>query len=85
MDPPVTTVFNRTRTQAITNELQHNWTVSEMAKIGFLAMPDLLVYGLVGWSWGGFEVDGFLPYTLNGFTYELLLNFGDARDQAAAI
>jgi hypothetical protein len=40
-----------------------------MGKIGFLAMPDLLVYGLAGWSWGGFEVDQTLPYTLSGFTY----------------
>jgi hypothetical protein len=33
-------------------------------------MPDLLVYGLAGWSWGGFEMDQTLPYTLSGFTYE---------------
>ena len=38
--------------------------------IGYRVTPDWLVYGLVGWSWGGFEWDiGAVPFTLNGFTY----------------
>jgi hypothetical protein len=67
--PLTTTNSNSIQTQAISQELRHNWTVSEMGKIGFLATPDLLAYGLLGWSWGGFDVDNFLPYTLDGFTY----------------
>jgi opacity protein-like surface antigen len=50
--------------------LENKWTISEMARFGFLPTPDLLVYGLVGWSWGGFEAfQGDIPFTLNGFTW----------------
>ena len=31
---------------------------------------DWLVYGLVGWSWGGFDLDnGSEAFVMNGFTY----------------
>jgi opacity protein-like surface antigen len=30
-----------------------------MARIGFLVSPSTQVYGLVGWSWGGFTFDGY--------------------------
>jgi hypothetical protein len=48
--------------------LTNDWTASAMARFGFLATPDTQVYGLVGWSWGGFTQTG-RTYTLNGFTY----------------
>lgn len=41
-----------------------------MARLGYLVTPDLLVYGLFGWSWGGFEWnDGVTPFTMNGPTW----------------
>ena len=50
--------------------LENKWTVSEMVRLGYLLRPDWLVYGLVGWSWGGFEAfSGDTPFTLNGLTY----------------
>jgi hypothetical protein len=51
--------------------LRNEWTVSEMAKIGFLANRDWLVYGLVGWSVAGFDLgdNPVRPFTLDGITY----------------
>ena len=47
-----------------------------MARIGYLVAPDWLVYGLVGWSWSGFDFRGdtgngavALPFTLSGVTW----------------
>jgi hypothetical protein len=37
------------------SDLNHKWTISEMARIGFLLRPDVLLYGLGGWSWAGFN------------------------------
>ena len=55
---------------AVFNNLENKWTISKLARIGYLLAPDWLVYGLVGWSWGGFEAfQGNQPFTLNGFTY----------------
>jgi hypothetical protein len=49
--------------------LSNDWTVSILARIGVLATQEWLVYGLAGWSISGFELDGFRPFNLNGFTY----------------
>jgi hypothetical protein len=49
--------------------LSNDWTVSLLARIGVLATQEWLVYGLAGWSISGFELDGFRPFTLHGFTY----------------
>jgi hypothetical protein len=51
------------------NQLSNDWTISVLARLGLLATQDWLLYGLVGWSVSGFELDGFRPFTLNGFTY----------------
>lgn len=48
-----------TRTADVSAHLENNWTISEMARIGYLIAPDWQVYGLVGWSWGGFKYDGY--------------------------
>lgn len=66
-------------TSEVQATIERVWTISEMARLGFLVTPDLLVYGLVGWSWGGFEFradfdtrpvdDLSLAFTLNGFTW----------------
>ena len=68
--------FSSIFTQDVRADIERNWTVSEMARIGYLVAPDWLVYGLVGWSWSGFDfrgdIDGrvlALPYTLSGLTY----------------
>jgi len=50
-----------TSSSAVASDLENNWTISEMARIGYLMRPDLLVYGLVGWSWGGFQWNGTAP------------------------
>jgi hypothetical protein len=49
-EAPSTQVFSNSSSFATTHELRHDWTISEMAKIGYLVNPQLLVYGLVGWS-----------------------------------
>ena|SRR5271165_1464281 len=41
-----------------------------MARIGYLMRPDLLVYGLVGWSWGG------LSALLGGFLVSRVVEWG---------
>jgi hypothetical protein len=42
-----------------------------MARIGFLLRPDLLLYGLGGWSWAGFKFSGDqdASFTMNGPTW----------------
>jgi opacity protein-like surface antigen len=55
---------------AVLNNLDHKWTVSELARLGYLVRSDLLVYGLAGWSWGGFEWNvGATPFTMDGPTW----------------
>lgn len=72
-------------TQTLFSNVENKWTISEMARIGYLVTPDWLVYGLVGWSWGGFDFTSVNqspngnggpttlvftnPFTLSGFTY----------------
>ncbi|MFO1100019.1 MAG: hypothetical protein U1E81_17535 [Xanthobacteraceae bacterium] len=51
--------INLNRTGDVFANLSNDWTVSEMARIGYLIAPDWQVYGLVGWSWGGFKYDGY--------------------------
>jgi len=52
------------------SELDHKWTISEMARIGFLLRPDLSLYGLGGWSWAGFKFsDQDVSFTMNGPTW----------------
>jgi hypothetical protein len=53
------------------SDLDHKWTISEMARIGFLLRPDLLLYGLGGWSWAGFKFSGDqdASFTMNGPTW----------------
>ena len=58
------------------HQLSNDWTISVLARLGVLATQEWLVYGLVGWSASGFELDNFRPFTLNGFTY----GFGVERD-----
>jgi opacity protein-like surface antigen len=50
------------------SQLSNDWTISVLARLGVLATQDWLLYGLVGWSASGFELDG-RSFTLNGFTY----------------
>jgi hypothetical protein len=41
-----------------------------MGCLGFLVTPNILLYALGGWSWGGFTWDqGFTAFTLNGPTW----------------
>jgi hypothetical protein len=76
--PPAAPVLiglsNSVSTSSNENILHHDWTVSEMAKIGFLVTQQWLVYGLVGGSVGGFAVSGGgldqqTPFTLWGGTW----------------
>src|SRR5262249_21386022 len=55
---------------ALETNLRNNWTISEMARIGFL-IDRALLYGLIGWSMGGFDLGDtpVRPFTLNGLTY----------------
>ena len=46
---------NTNRTGDAFAQLSNNWTISEMARIGYLVAPDWQVYGLIGWSWAGFR------------------------------
>ncbi len=70
-------IFFGTRIQTfdVRADVERKWTVSEMARLGYLVAPDWLVYGLVGWSWSGFDFRADfnrvqdLPYTLNGITW----------------
>jgi opacity protein-like surface antigen len=41
---------------AIEIQLTSRWTISEMARLGYLVTSDCLLYGLVGWSMSGFEL-----------------------------
>jgi len=57
-------------TSVASGNLENKWTASVMLRGGYLVQPDLLVYGLVGWSWGGFDfANRSIPFTLNGITY----------------
>lgn len=51
--------LNLNRTGDVFGNVSNNWTVSEMVRIGYLVAPDWQVYGLIGWSWGGFKYDGY--------------------------
>jgi len=69
--PSVSSSFN---TSSNENVLHHDWTASELVKIGFLVNQQWLVYGLAGASWGGFAVSGAgldrqTPFTLWGGTF----------------
>jgi hypothetical protein len=57
-------------TGVIDFNLQKNWTVSELARIGYFATPKTLVYGGLGWSVSGFD---------------LINNFGSQTAGCAAI
>jgi opacity protein-like surface antigen len=66
------------------HQLQNDWTISAMARVGYLLTNDLLLYGLAGWSWGGFDLDpgnGGRSFTMNGFTWGggIEQNFGWLR------
>jgi opacity protein-like surface antigen len=84
--PGVTTSASTPASAVVSNNLASKWTISEMARLGYLVRPDLLVYGLAGWSWGGFEFgagipaaasintgtgSNVIPFTLNGPTWGL--------------
>jgi hypothetical protein len=54
--------------------LNNTWTISEMARIGYLAGNDWLIYGLIGGSVGGFQLKKEFdsretPFTVTGVTY----------------
>lgn len=51
--------LNLNRTGDVFANVSNNWTVSEMVRVGYLVAPDWQVYGLIGWSWGGFKYDGY--------------------------
>jgi opacity protein-like surface antigen len=54
-------------TGVIDFNLQKNWTVSEVARIGYFVTPKTLVYGGLGWSVSGFDlVDNFDPNAVTG-------------------
>lgn len=55
----VVTALNNSTTSDVFARLSNNWTISEMARVGYLVAPDWQVYALVGWSWGGFNLDGY--------------------------
>ena len=67
---PVTSSSSQVSSSSATvsTTLENKWTISEMARLGYLVRPDLLVYGLLGWSWAGFELGGFTPFIMNGFS-----------------
>jgi outer membrane immunogenic protein len=53
---PGSTLFTTSSSGVAEANLRMNWTVSEMARIGFIFNRLTLIYGLVGWSWSGFEL-----------------------------
>jgi hypothetical protein len=66
------------------HQLQNDWTISALGRVGYLLTNDLLLYGLAGWSWGGFDLDpgnGGRSFTMNGFTWGggIEQNFGWLR------
>jgi hypothetical protein len=72
--PLVPSVSSQFTTTSNENVLHHDWTASELVKIGFLVNQQWLVYGLAGASWGGFAVSGAgldrqTPFTLWGGTF----------------
>jgi hypothetical protein len=66
---PILDTSNSPSTGTAEHQLSNDWTISVLARLGVLATQEWLVYGLLGWSVSGFELDGFRPFTLNGFTY----------------
>ena len=38
--------------------LKPTWTGSALARLGFVVSPDLLIYGLGGWTYVGFDTEG---------------------------
>jgi hypothetical protein len=65
---PSTSTYSQTYTQQDT--LKNDWTVSLLARGGYVLNNDWLFYGLLGWSWGGFDLDeGDQVFVMNGFTY----------------
>jgi outer membrane immunogenic protein len=54
---PGSTLNTTSSSGRVEANLRMNWTVSEMARIGFIFNRVTLIYGLVGWSWSGFELE----------------------------
>jgi hypothetical protein len=69
--PPlgVTGMDSSSNLSSNSNILHHDWTISEMAKIGFLVSQQWLLYGLIGGSYGGFSVDQGTSFNLSGVTW----------------
>ena len=65
------------------HQLQNDWTISALGRVGYLLTNDTLLYGLAGWSWGGFQLDpgSGASFTMNGFTWGggIEQNFGWLR------
>jgi hypothetical protein len=60
----------QTNTGSEQDTLKNDWTVSLLARGGYVLNNDWLFYGLLGWSWGGFDLDeGNQVFVMNGFTY----------------
>jgi hypothetical protein len=65
---PETQTSSQTGSQQDT--LKNDWTVSLLARGGYVLNNDWLFYGLAGWSWGGFDLnEGDQVFVMNGFTY----------------
>ena len=72
MFPPGGTPNSSTQSTTSSDEhtLQNDWTISALARGGYVLNNDWLFYGLIGWSWGGFDLDtGNQVFVMNGFTY----------------
>ena len=64
------TTFTNSFTSFDERNLKNTWTASALARLGVLVTPDTQLYGLAGWSWGGFVLDDGSPQSvvLNGPT-----------------
>jgi hypothetical protein len=65
---PVTT-FNSSNAFFSETQLTNKWTASALGRLGVLVTPETQLYGLAGWSWGGFVHDDFQALVLNGPTF----------------
>ena len=62
--------ITQSTTSSDEHTLQNDWTISALARGGYVLNNDWLFYGLIGWSWGGFDLDtGNRVFVMNGFTY----------------
>ncbi|MCC0058714.1 MAG: outer membrane beta-barrel protein [Hyphomicrobiaceae bacterium] len=62
------------------NQLELEWMISVLGRAGWLVTPDTLLYGLLGWTYGHFDVEEFVSQA----SFEPLRDFGSNGITAGA-